>query len=358
MTHDQQVLVFPAWRDNPFLNLLAMPALARGRRFLGATTYASLLLQAERLNAGDALHVHWTSPLLQEVLTESEAMSRNGSLGAMLADLRARGVALIWTVHNRLPHELRHRSAEIELYRQLVEHATVVHVMAPATPALMSDVVELPGHKVRVIPHPSYEGLYDTAIGRVGARDSFGLVRSDRAVLFLGQIRPYKGVDSLVDGAAIAARDDEDIVLMLAGVVKEMSLDDFEATIPRTLRTITDFSFVDDGEIDRWFTASDIVVLPYRAILNSGSLHLAATFRRPVILPDEAHLREQFGDQAWVAFFDPRRAAESIGELLADRTLFADLTDDDFGRFTDPISPWAVGRRYADLLDEITTHRG
>lgn len=354
MAHDHQVLVFPAWRDNPFLNLLALPALARGRKFLGATTYASLLLQSERLSAGDALHVHWTSPLLQEVLAESEAMSRNDSLGRMLAGLRARGVALIWTVHNKLPHELRHRSAEIALYRLLVEHATVVHVMAPATPALMRDVVELPHDKVRVIPHPSYEGLYDTAIGRVRARDSFGLVRQDRAVLFLGQIRPYKGVDSLIEGASVAAQEDHDLVLMLAGVVKEMSLEDFEATIPDSLRSISSFSFVDDGDIDRWFTASDVVVLPYRAILNSGSLHLAATFRRPVIIPDEVHLREQFGDQAWVAFFDPGRAVDSIAELLADRSLFASVTDDDFARFTDPISPWEVGRRYADLLDEIT----
>lgn len=348
-----QVLVFPAWRDNPYLNLLGLAAHAGGRRFLGATTYDSLLRQADRLRTGDVLHVHWTSPLLQEVEERAEADSRLEKLQALFEGLRARGIGLVWTVHNRLPHELRHPDAEVGLYRALARSADAVHVMAPSTPAVISDVVTLNPTTVRIIPHASYEGIYDSAVDRVTARDSFDLRRGDRAVLFLGQIRPYKGVDALLEGAAHAAQVRNDLVLMLAGVVKGLDAEDFVASIPENLRTITQLSFVDDGDIARWFRAADVVVLPYRAILNSGSLHLAATFRRPVLLPDERHLREQFGAEPWIRFFDVTRPAESIGAILAEAELFAQVDPEDFERFTRDISPWATARRYAALLEEV-----
>ncbi|MGI6879166.1 glycosyltransferase [Microbacterium sp. gxy059] len=353
MREGSSVLVFPAWRDNPFLNMLALAARAEGHRFLGSTTYDGLLLQLRRLGAGDVLHVHWTHPLLQTAETADDAEVRLERLREQFAELSDRGVSVVWTIHNHLPHELSYADAERRLYRLLADAANAIHVMAPATPEVVSDVVALDAAKVRIIPHPSYEGIYDTSIDRASARASFDLAATDRAVLFLGQIRPYKGVDSLISAAAAASLPDQDIVLMLAGAIREIPLDDFVASVPDELRTITHLSFVDDGDIGRWFRAADIAVFPYRAILNSGSLHLAASFHTPAILPDEPHLRAQFGDERWVAFFDPARPSESIAELLSDPSLFADVDAADFRAFADPISPWEVSRRYAALLDEL-----
>ena len=109
-----------------------------------------------------------------------------------------------------------------------------------------------------------------------------------------------------------------------------------------------------DAEISRWYLAADVAVLPYRAVLNSGSIHLAATFRVPVIIPDEPHLREQFGREPWVAFFDPSDAEASIARLLSDRVLFAGLSPLDFDSFLRDISPWRVSLKYSALLAEAT----
>lgn len=354
MPSSAQVLVFPSWRDNPYLNLLSLAAQAGGRIFLGSTTLDGLVLQALRLHRGDALHVHWTSPLIQEAEDAQDAERRLEKVRALLVDLRRRGIGIIWTLHNRLPHELRYRDSEMELYRLLAEFADAVHLMTPGAIEVLEDVVAIDPAKVRVIPHGSYEGIYDTGVDRRTARHRRGLQPTERAVLFLGQIRPYKGVDDLVRGAAAAAEHREGLVLMLAGVVKDVSTEEFMASVPKSLRTITQFTFVPDGEIVEWFRAADVMVLPYRAILNSGSAHLAATFRVPLVLPDEPHLLEQFEGQRWVAFFDRTRPAESIAEILADETRFSGLRDEDFARFTDPISPWAVSRSYADLLDSLS----
>ncbi|WP_053386815.1 glycosyltransferase [Leucobacter japonicus] len=350
-----QVLVFPAWRDNPFLNLLELNARAAGYQFLRSTSYSGLIEQIARLLPNDIVHVHWTTPIVQAAGSEDEAVERVAEFERILTEAKSRGVRVIWTLHNRLPHELAYREAEIALYRVLESASDAVHVMSPQSAEVVADVVRLSPEKTRVIAHPSYAGVYDSGITRAQARNSFALEDSDVGVLFLGQIRPYKGVDALVAGAGLARRDDgRELALMLAGAVKDVPLEEFLATLRPDLKRVTEFGFVPDGDLARWFTAADIAVFPYRAILNSGSLHLAATFHVPVLLPGESHLREQFAGQPWIAYFDIDRPAESIAELLSDADLFAGVTDADFDAFTREISPWRVARMYRELLDEVS----
>jgi glycosyltransferase involved in cell wall biosynthesis len=356
MRSGPEVLVFPAYLNNAFLNLLQLSAAAEGFRVTGAHTFDDLTVGAARLGRGDVLHMHWTTPIVQQAQSEKDARDRVAKLSRVLRELRSRGAKLVWTIHNRLPHEVTFRDLEVELMRLIASSADAIHIMAPHTPAAMADVVTLDPRKIRQIPHPSYEGVYDTSITRAEARSSFDLSDDDTAVLFLGQIRPYKGVDALARAAAAAdARRDNDLVLMLAGAVKEMPRAEFRASLPPGLRTVTHLGFVEDADIARWFRAADVACFPYRAILNSGSVHLAATFHVPVILPRDAGLVEQFGSQRWVAFFDPAEPDRSIAALLASDP-FANVTSNDFEDFLAPIAPWDVAREYAALLRSLSSH--
>ena len=347
------MLVLPAYLNNAFLNLIELSARADGFEVTGAHTFDDLVAGAARLGRGDTLHVHWTTPIAQQAQSEAEAARRVARLERLFAGLRSRGAKLVWTVHNRLPHELTFPELEVRLYRLLASSADAIHIMAPHTPAAISDVATVDPRKIRQIAHPSYEGVYDTGITRTQARASFEISEHERAVLFLGQIRPYKGVDDLARATARAnARRGGDLVLMLAGAVKEMPRAEFAASLPTEQRTISHLGFVDDADIARWFRAADVACFPYRAILNSGSVHLAATFRVPVILPGDAHLREQFAGEPWVRFFDPADPESSIADLLADDP-FAGLTDGDFDAFLAPIAPWDISRQYSAMLTSL-----
>ncbi|GGH37535.1 hypothetical protein GCM10010921_07460 [Microbacterium album] len=352
--------MFPSWGGNPFLNVLALAPRAAGHEFVGATTFDELLRGFDALRREDVFHLHWTTPLLQQASTRDEAVRRLAVLQRAFRDLGARGVRIVWTVHNRLPHEIAHRDLEVEFYRVLNDTVHAIHVMSPATASALSDIVALSPEKIRVLPHPSYEGLYDSGLTPLVARRSFDLRSDERAVLFIGQIRPYKGVEELIRAALLAQQETASrrLVLMLAGEVKEMSRRSLVDSLPTELRMITHLDFVPDADVERWLLAADLAVFPYRAILNSGSVHLAASFTTPVVLPDLPHLRTQYGSEPWVSLFDPAEPVDSIAALLADPRSFDHVDPSAFRPFLDRTAPWRISSQYAELLTGLTGTAG
>ncbi len=338
--------------------MLSLSARAAGYVFEGSTEYEDFLDRIHRVGKGDVVHVHWTSPIAQAPESAKEARARVRRLDRAISRAKRRGAHLVWTVHNRLPHEMKHRDEEVLLYRTLAAAADRVHVMAPDTAAVLADVCTLPPERVTVLPHPSYEGVYDVNMTRADARASFDLVEGDYAVLFIGQIRPYKGVSSLLEAAARATpRSDRRIVLLIGGYASPDAVAEITASLPENVRTVLHLEFVPDGDISRWFAAADVAVFPYLQILNSGSIHLSATFGVPAIIPDEPHLRTQFADQRWIEFFSVEKPVESIAAILSSDSPFEGVAAADFDRYNEDLSPWKVAVAYHDLLEELTAER-
>lgn len=316
---------------------------------------AELRRRANHLSAGDVIHVHWTSPILQRASSERDAARLARDFDRVVRRAARRGVAIVWTVHNRLPHDLTYRGSEIALYRSLAANADAIHVMNRRTADIVADVVELPLDRLRRIPHPSFGGVYGGPSDRAVARERFGLATDETAVLFLGKIRPYKGVDVLFRALERAVRDGaaNRPVLLLAGAVERFSTDELDDLLPDGVRSIVDYRFVPDEDLVDWFTAADVAVFPYEAILNSGSVHLAAAFGVPAVLPDEPHLRDELGAEPWITFFDrDDRVASLAARIIQFRPRVGAAAGT--GRFNRERSPWKLSREYRCVLDEAS----
>jgi glycosyltransferase involved in cell wall biosynthesis len=96
-------------------------------------------------------------------------------------------------------------------------------------------------------------------------------------------VRPYKGVDVLVEAFAGAP---DDAVLLVVGMprmpldplrrrAQELGIGDRVRFVPR---------FVPDGEMAAYFRRADLMVLPYREIEQSGVLYTALAFGTPLLL--------------------------------------------------------------------------
>ncbi|BDZ51535.1 peptidase M14 [Frondihabitans sucicola] len=340
--------MFPAYDDNPYITLLTLAARARGYEFVESTSLEGLERTAAQLGSGDALHLHWTAPIVQRASSADEAATRAARFRTAVDGAASRGARVLWTLHNVVPHDVRHEAIELELCRYLAERADVIHTMTDDVAEVAAPFYALDARKIVVIPHPSYQGVYPSQVDRGDARSRFGLAEGEHAILFFGQLRPYKGLDALLSAVALASPRPP--VLLLAGRAGDDDRAAIEALLPDGVRVITHYEHVDDADVQRWFRAADVAVLPYRRVLNSGTLHLAATFGLPVVLPDEVHLRRAFGGEEWIAWFDPARPVESLADLLGSPTTF-ELPREAAAAFSHRLAPYALSERYADLLD-------
>ncbi len=346
---DRSLAVFPAYRDNPYLNLMLLAPRARGWNVVEVLRLEQVEQHLGHLGTGDLFHMHWTAPIVQRSDDDlAAARTRVDRFRAAVDGARARGARLVWTIHNVLPHDTRHLDLELELNRYLAEVADAVHVMNADTVAAVSEHYALDPTRVVHIPHPSYQGVYPATVSRSEARSALGIAPDERTVLAFGQMRPYKGLDVLV--AAVRRMPAEGRpVLLLAGRTSDADRATIDEMLGGDLRAVREHDHVTDVDVQRWFRAADVAVFPYRRVLNSGSMHLAASFGVPSVLPDEPHLRAEFGDEGWVRWFYPSEGAASLAEVLAGPVPSADGAD----AFSRRLAPFARSRAYAELLDGV-----
>lgn len=267
------------------------------------------------------LTLHWTSPILAHADGPFRARLMLDRFAAALDGFLEAGGRLAWTVHNVLPHEYRHRWAEVELAQLIADRAELIHVLSEDTPALVAPVYRLDPAKVVVIEHASYLGCYPDSVSREEARSRLGIARDETVLLTLGGIRPYKALDTLLGVFEELVRDDRELRLLIAGRVADgPAADDLRARCAAQSRVIAHFDFVPDDEVQIWMKAADLAVLPYREILNSGAFLLAQTFGLPVVGPRAGALRA-WQDAVHVTLFDPQvqgALASAITAAVAD----------------------------------------
>ena len=89
----------------------------------------------------------------------------------------------------------------------------------------------------------------------------------------------------------------------------------------RNVNTRLFLEFIPDDKLPLYLGAADYVVLPYKAILNSGALLLALSFNKPVIAPHMGaivSMQEELGEnwiQSYSGDLTPVSLKESITSL-------------------------------------------
>jgi glycosyltransferase involved in cell wall biosynthesis len=138
---------------------------------------------------------------------------------------------------------------------------------------------------VIVIPHGNYIGCYPNKTSKHDARRYLGLGMEDFVYLFFGTLRPYKGLEDLLD--AFSKLEMPSARLLIAGPVLGKSaykfmLEKFSKDNP-AINLVPEF--ISDENIQLYMKACDICVLPYKHITTSGAAALASSFGRPIIAP-------------------------------------------------------------------------
>jgi D-inositol-3-phosphate glycosyltransferase len=155
-----------------------------------------------------------------------------------------------------------------------------------------ADLVErvgVPSAKISVIAHgnhiESVVGMADSAT----AKHSFGIEESKKVVLFIGHIKQVKGLDLLIQAIPEVAREVPEAVFLIAGRPWRSDFSQYQNLIDEL--GISDLcmlhiGFIPNEDLERYYAAADIVVLPYRRIYQSGVVIMAMSSERCVVVSD------------------------------------------------------------------------
>lgn len=152
---------------------------------------------------------------------------------------------------------------------------------------------------VAVIRHPLNDAFPDTELTSAEAKRRLGLTHNEKAILCLGKVKPYKGIEHLLTAFRQLVDQDPTYRLIIAGEVQrgnESYWSALEETARRELdrgQILLKTQFIPDEQMELYLKAADVLVLSYNEIFQSGVLFLGYSFGLPVIATDVGSFREE-----------------------------------------------------------------
>jgi glycosyltransferase involved in cell wall biosynthesis len=273
-------------RDSPVR--LALKALEHGPEMLAG---------ARRAGRADIVHWQWlTWPPLDRLLVGASGHPR------------------VFTLHYPLP--AAGAGGELRSQRSLLSRFDAVVAHSEHGARRLREEVGLDPDRVHVIPHGPLD--YLTRLQHEEPLPEELAAVEGPVILFFGLLRPYKGIDTLLDAFARI----EGAELWIAGMPR-MPLEPLQALAARAPGRVRFIPrFIPDPEIPALMRRADVLALPYREIEQSGVLYAGLAFGKPIVLGDVGGFSEiggELGAARLVPPGDPLALAEELRSLLADR---------------------------------------
>ena len=309
-----RVLAWPAFRKeaaNPHAALLARELIKLHVPVVDWTPYRALI------RPGDIWHLHHPETVVYR-RSAFLAWSETLTFLVLLTLARRRGTKILWTIHDLGSNDQLHPRLESFFWRFFVP--SVDHFVCLSDDGRVAALKKFPQLRrvpCDVIPHGHYLSAYPNSKTPAEARHELGLDPSAKVILHFGLIRPYKNAPRLVE--VFRATAIQHSVLVVAGRP-------FDVEISRQVMDAADgahnvelhLDWVPPESVQDFFLACDLVVLPYRRIMNSGALLLALSFGRPVLVPGMGSMREHFElfGPSWIRLYEGDLSAQILKEAV------------------------------------------
>ncbi len=220
----------------------------------------------------------------------------------------------VLTAHGVLREEAFQRRLRLGL-RALLGRMDAVVTLSEHGARRLREEVGVEADRVRVIPHGALDYLTRLP-DEAPLPDELAAVESP-VILCFGLIRPYKGVDLLLE----AFRSVENAELWVVGRPLGVSLDSLRELASEAEGRVRFVPrFVPDRELPAYFRRADLVVLPHRDAEQSGALYAALAFGKPIVMSDVGGFAEvaATGAGRLVPPNDSQALADALNGLLAD----------------------------------------
>jgi glycosyltransferase involved in cell wall biosynthesis len=155
----------------------------------------------------------------------------------------------------------------------------------------------------------------------------------ETTVLFFGNVKPYKGVDVLIDAVARLPPEVRQKSRVVIAGRPHGSADELKQRARKqgVNDSITwELGFIEHESVGAYFQRSDIVVFPYRHIDQSGALMTALPFGKPVIATEVGGFADVLTDGVHGRLVPPDNAdalSSALADVLTDNDRRAEMGD-------------------------------
>lgn len=302
---------------NPYGPLLARAMAKKGVNLeLGDYAFEKAYLEKKRETC-EVLHINWLHHFYRAEDLQM-GVTRLNDFVEKLNFAKHLGYRIVWTMHNFYPHE--RPFPELDHLAQLSMCRLADHVVAHCGYA--AELARKHFYRLKnlhVIPHGNYIDAYPNVVLRFEARQQLKIADDAFVYVFVGNARPYKGIERLIEAFGQVADEKSVLLLMMRSGLNPVYAQEIQAKVQDHDRILAFASpFFERDEFQTYLNAADVAVLPFVDVLTSGSALLALSFGKPVILPHIGCLPEVV-DQTMGHLFDAKASRGLQAAMLAIR---------------------------------------
>lgn len=203
---------------------------------------------------------------------------------------------ILFICHNVFPHE--RFPMDRFLAKTVLRQGNCYIVQSKTDAEDLQTIVERPIYKQTV--HPTYNVFKIENISEEEARKRLDIKSEKKVLLFFGFVREYKGLKYLIQAMPEVVKQVEGTELLIAGDFagaeeKQRYLDLMrECGIQENVKVYD--GYIPDREVEKFFAACNLVVLPYISATQSGIVQIAFGFEKPVVVTDVGGLPDVVED--------------------------------------------------------------
>jgi len=242
----------------------------------------------------DIIHFHWLP-------NQTQSLKRLIKFLILLFEAKILGYGIVWNIHNIEHHEYKTIWDWIgRFFLAHLSNAVIIH-----GESVRNDVEKIfrIRDKTCVIPHGNYIGYYPNTIERCEARKRLCIDDNSFVYLFFGLIRPYKGLENLVE--SFSQLSGNNLLLIVGKPIDEKIEHEIKRITKNNNNIRLYMEHIPVEDVQAFFNVADVVVLPFTKITTSGSLMLAISFGKPTISVNKGVIPEIVTEEMSILIHSP-----------------------------------------------------
>jgi len=275
-----KVLAFPAFKNkdsNPY-NYLLYSGINKYNVLVKEFSFSKCIMLDY-----DLIHIHWPELYLSSNYL-MKAIVYSFLLLFSLSFAKLFGKKIVWTVHNIKPHKIKYKILNKIYWLLFTPMVDAIISLSKANEIIANKLSFKETIKKKVIYHGLYNSIYENSISKYESKKIFSIPGDKKVCLFIGQIKPYKNIELLIELFNIEPIL-KNYFLIIAGRFESTKYYDEVISHVKSKNIIIHNKFIPNIELQNYFNASNVCILPFNDIFNSGSALLPASFNTSVIIP-------------------------------------------------------------------------